>query len=40
LRQMAQDAFEDALLLECEENQIRAVFQEVIAGLENPYNEI
>ena len=33
-------AFEDALLLECEENQIRAVFQEVIAGLENPYNEI
>jgi len=40
LRQMAQDAFEDALLLECEENQIRAVFQEVIAGLKNPYNEI
>ncbi len=37
LRQMAQDAFEDALLMECEETQIRAVFQEVIAGLENPY---
>lgn len=37
LRQMAQDAFEDALLMECEENQIRAVFQEVIGGLVNPY---
>ncbi|UCV29258.1 hypothetical protein [Ferribacterium limneticum] len=39
LRQMAQDAFEDALLMECEENQIRTVFQELIAGLENPYNK-
>jgi hypothetical protein len=37
LRQMAQDAFEDALLMECDENQIRAVFQEVISELENPY---
>ena len=37
LRQMAQDAFEDALLMECEEHQIRAVFQEVIGGLVNPY---
>mgnify|MGYP003542797344 FL=1 len=37
LRQMAQDAFEDALLMECEESQIRAVFQEIIANLENPY---
>jgi hypothetical protein len=39
LRQMAQDAFEDALLMECEESQIRAVFQDVIARLENPYNK-
>ncbi len=39
LRQMAQDAFEDALLMECEESQIRAVFQEVIAQLENPYRQ-
>lgn len=38
LRQMAQDAFEDALLMECDESQIRAVFQEVIANLKNPYN--
>lgn len=37
LRQMAQDAFEDALLMECEERQIRSVFEEVIAGLVNPY---
>ena len=37
LRQMAQDAFEDALLMECEESQIRTVFQEVISGLVNPY---
>jgi len=39
LRQMAQDAFEDALLMECKEDQIRAVFQEVIAKLENPYQK-
>jgi hypothetical protein len=39
LRQMAQDAFEDALLMECEESQIRAVFQDVIARLENPYDK-
>ena len=38
LRQMAQDAFEDALLMECEEGQIRAVFQDVIGELENPYS--
>ena len=38
-RLLAQDAFEDALLMECEEGQIRAVFQEVIAGLENPYSQ-
>lgn len=37
LRQVAQDAFEDALLMECAEEQIRAVFLEVIASLENPY---
>lgn len=39
LRQMAQDAFEDALLMECDEAQIRAVFQELIASLENPYDK-
>lgn len=39
LRQVAQDAFEDALLLECAESQIRAVFEQLIASLENPYNK-
>ena len=37
LRQMAQDAFEDALLMECDEAQIRAVFAAVISELHNPY---
>jgi len=39
LRQMAQDAFEDALLMECDENQIRKVFQDLMTGLENPYKQ-
>jgi len=37
LRQVAQDAFEDALLMECDEAQIREVFRELIEGLVNPY---
>lgn len=37
LRQMAQDAFEDALLMTRDESQIRAVFQDLVAKLENPY---
>lgn len=37
LRQVAQDAFEDALLMECDEAQIRDVFRELIEGLVNPY---
>ena len=39
LRQMAQDAFEDALLMECDEAQTRAVFAEMIARLDNPYDK-
>ncbi|MBS1159211.1 MAG: hypothetical protein H6R15_1630 [Proteobacteria bacterium] len=39
LQQVAQDAFEDALLMECDEAQIREVFQEVINNLKNPYNQ-
>lgn len=39
LRQVAQDAFEDALLMECDEAQIREVFQDLIASLENPYRK-
>lgn len=39
LRQMAQDAFEDALLMECDEHQIRKVFQDLMTDLENPYKQ-
>jgi len=37
LRQIAQDAFEDALLIGCSEEQVRAVLRELIDGLINPY---
>lgn len=37
LRQMAQDALEDALLMECDESQVRAELARMVAGLVNPY---
>lgn len=37
MRQVCQDAFEDALLMECDESQIREVFQAVVSGLRNPF---
>jgi hypothetical protein len=37
LKQIAQDAFEDALLMGCSEAQIRAVLRELLDALENPY---
>lgn len=37
IEQICQDAFEDALLMGCDEAQVRAVFQQVINGLNNPY---
>ncbi len=39
IRQMCQDAFEDALLMGCDEGQLREVFAAVIDSLENPYAE-
>jgi hypothetical protein len=36
IRQMCQDAFEDALLMGCDEAQVRHVFAGVIASLHNP----
>ena len=36
IRQMCQDAFEDALLMGCDEAQVRYVFASVIASLHNP----
>jgi len=37
LRQMAQDALEDAILMGCDEAQTRRVLGEIVAGLDNPY---
>lgn len=39
IQQVCQDAFEDALLMGCSEKQVRAVFQQVVAALENPYRK-
>ena len=37
LRQMAQDALEDGLLMDCSEAQLRQAFHEMIDRLINPY---
>lgn len=37
LYQIAQDAFEDALLMDCDEQQVRAYLLELIQKVENPY---
>lgn len=37
IRQMCQDAFEDALLMGCDESQIREVFASVVKSLHNPH---
>lgn len=37
LRQMAQDALEDAILMGCDEAQTRQVLADLMVGLENPY---
>jgi hypothetical protein len=37
LRQIAQDAFEDALLIGCSEAQVREVLHGLVDGLRNPY---
>jgi hypothetical protein len=39
LRQIAQDALEDALLMGCSEDQIRAALHELIDALPTPYRE-
>lgn len=38
IRQICQDAFEDALLLGCDEAQVRDVFASVVTSLTNPYS--
>ena len=37
IRQMAQDALEDAVLMGCDERQVREVFATLLSSLENPY---
>ena len=37
LRQVAQDAFEDALLMECDEAQVREALHALVDALHNPY---
>ena len=39
LRQMAQDALEDAILMGADEAQIRDVLRRLISSLENPYRK-
>ena len=39
IRQLAQDALEDAILMGCDEAQVRAVLQRVIEDLQNPYRK-
>jgi hypothetical protein len=38
LSQMLQDAFEDGLLMEADETQLRQAFQALIDALKNPYD--
>jgi len=40
LHQVAQDAFEDALLMGCSEQQIRQRLSAIISSLENPYKRL
>lgn len=37
IREYCQEAFEDAVLMGCDETQIRAVFESVIHSIETPY---
>ena len=39
IREMAQDALEDGILMGCDENQIRLVLSDLVAALVNPYRK-
>ena len=39
IRQLCQDALEDAVLMGCDEHQFRAVLVELVGLLENPYRD-
>ena len=37
IRQYCQEAFEDALLMGCDESQVRKVFESIVKAIQNPY---
>lgn len=39
IRELAQDALEDAILIGCDEDQFRTVLKLLVESLENPYPE-
>jgi len=39
IRQYCQEAFTDALLMGCDEKEVRKVFEAVIKSIENPYRK-
>ena len=39
LRELAQEALEDAVLMGCDEQQVRAVLAGIVAGIVNPYRK-
>ena len=39
LRELAQEALEDAVLMGCNERQVREVLTDLVAGLVNPYGK-
>ncbi len=39
IRQMCQDALEDAVLMGCDEQQIRAVLLDMVRSLEEPFRD-
>jgi hypothetical protein len=39
IRQLAQDALEDAILMGCDEEQVRKVLNDLVVSLENPYRK-
>lgn len=37
IQQFCQDAFEDAVLMGCDETRVREIFESVVNGIKNPY---
>lgn len=38
IRQLCQDALDDAVLMGCDDRQVRQVFIELVGKLDNPYD--